>query len=109
MDNQLLIKALGIWYTFISLPALAVAGVAYFRKYRTNGGMLFGIGALAAAVGSMFNKLFPWQSLLSETQYRLPDWAHFAMSLALGIHLLGLNLMVIGLLMITFGRPKNTV
>ena len=109
MDNQLLLRLLGSWYTFISLPALAVAGAAYFHKYRTNGGMLFGTGAIAATAGSLFNKLFPWQSLLSETQNRLPDWAHLAMSIALGIHLLGLNVMVIGLLMITFGRSKKIV
>jgi hypothetical protein len=107
MDNQLLIKVLGIWYTFISLPALGIAGVAYYLKFRTNGGMLFGSGAVAAGVGAIFNKLFPWQSLLAETQYRLPDWAHFAMSMSLGIHLLGLNIMVIGLLMITFGGQKK--
>lgn len=109
MDNQVLIRALGIWYTFISLPALGIAGFAYYRRFRTTGGMLFGGGALAAAAGSVFNKLFPWQSLLTETEYRLPDWAHLAMSIALGIHLLGLNIMVIGLLMITFGRQEKRV
>jgi len=109
MDTQLLIGALGVWYTFISLPALAIVGVAYFRKYRTKGAMLLGCGAVAAAVGSMFNKLFPWQSLLSETTYRLPHWADLTMSLALGIHLIGLNAMVIGLLLITLGKPKKTV
>lgn len=109
MDNQLLIKALGIWYTFISLPALAIVGVAYFRKYRTNGGLLLGSGAVAAAVGSMFNKLFPWQSLWSETQHSLPQWADLSMSLALGVHLLGLNVMVVGLVIITFGKQKKNV
>jgi hypothetical protein len=109
MDNQLLIRALGIWYSFISLPALGIAGVAYYRKSRTTGGMLFGGGAMAAAAGSIFNKRFPWQSFLTSTQYGLPDWAHLAMSIALGIHLLGLNIMVIGLLMITFGRQVKRV
>jgi uncharacterized membrane protein len=111
MDNQIqiLIKVLGIWYSFISLPALAIVGVAYFRKYRTNGGLLLGCGAVAAAVGSIFNKLFPWQSLLSETQFSLPYWAHLSMSIALGVHLLGLNAMVIGLVIITFGKEKKKV
>jgi hypothetical protein len=109
MDNQLLVRALGLWYSFISLPALGIAGFAYYRKFRTRGAVLFGGGAVAAAAGSIFNKLFPWQSLLTETQYRLPDWAHLAMSMALGIHLLGLNIMVIGLLMITFGRQVERV
>jgi len=71
--------------------------------------MLFGSGAVAAAVGAIFNKLFPWQSLLAEAQYILPGWAHVAMSIALGIHLLGLNTMVIGLLMITFGSRESRV
>jgi hypothetical protein len=109
MDDQLLIRALGIWYTFISLPALAIAGVAYYRKFRTKGGMLFGGGAVAAVAGAIFNKLFPLQSLLAEGQYRLPDWAHLAMSVALAIHILGLNILVIGLLMITFGSQEKRV
>jgi len=58
MDNQLIIKALGIWYTFISLPALAIVGVAYFHKYHTKGGMLFGCGAVAAAVVKGVKSLF---------------------------------------------------
>ena len=109
MNTQILIKALGIWYTFLTLPALAIAGVAYLRKYPSNGGKLLGYGAIAAAVGSLFNNLFPWQSLLSETQNKLPDWAHLTMSLANVVHLLGLNTMVIGLLIITFRKPNKTV
>jgi hypothetical protein len=71
--------------------------------------MLFGVGAVAAAVGSIFDKLFPWQSLLTDPGYRLSDWAHLIMSIALGIHLLGLNIMVIRLLLITFGRQEKRV
>ncbi len=56
MEHQLLIKALGFWFTFISLPALAIVGVAYFRKFRTTRGMLFGISAVAAAAGSLYNQ-----------------------------------------------------
>jgi len=109
MDNQFLIKALGFWYTFISLPALAIVGIFYFRKYRTTGGMLLGVGAIAAAAGSMFNKLIPWKSYLTPTQYGLPDWVHLVMSAALGVHLLGLNVMVIGLVIITFGKQNKNV
>jgi hypothetical protein len=104
-----LIKALGIWYTFISLPALAIVGVCYFRKYRTTGGMLLGVGAMAAAAGSMFNKVFPWQRFLTEAQHNLPDWAHLLMAGAMGVHLLGLNIMVIGLLIMTFGKQNKNV
>jgi hypothetical protein len=64
---------------------------------------------LAAANGSIFNKLFPWMDLLAENQNQLPDWAQIAMSFAVGIHLLGLNVMVIGLLMFTFGKNKNSI
>ncbi len=106
MDNQLLLKILGFLYSFVSLPALAIAGATYFFKFRTNGGMLFGGGAALAAIGSMYNKLIPWQNFLSETQYRLPDWVHLTMSIALTIHLIGLNIMVVGLLMMTFGKQK---
>ena len=109
MDNQFLIKALGFWFTFISLPALAIVGIYYFRKYRTIGGMLLGGGAIAAAVGSLFNKLIPWQSFLTEKQYSLPDWVQISMSIALGVHLLGLNVMVIGLAIITFKNQNKNV
>ena len=107
MDDQLLLSALSLLYSFVSLPALAIAGIAYFLKFRTNGGMLFGGGATAAAIGSMYNKIIPWQNLLSETQHRLPDWVHITMAIALIIHLIGLNMMVIGLLMMTFGKQKE--
>jgi uncharacterized membrane protein len=109
MDIQMLIKALGIWYTFISLPALAIGGICYSRKYRTTGGMLLGVGAMAAAAGSMFNKLFPWRRFLTEAQHNLSDWAHLLMSTAMGVHLLGPNIMVIGLLVMAFGKQNKTV
>ena len=107
MDNQLLIKVLGLLYSFVSLPALAIAGVVYFYKFRTNAGMIFGGGALLAAIGSMYNKLIPWQNFISETQHGLPDWVHSTMSVALIIHLVGVNLLVVGILMITFGKKGS--
>ncbi len=107
MDNQLLLKILGFLYSFISLPAMAIAGAAFFYKFRTNGGMLFGGGAFLAALGSMYNKLIPWQNFVSEAHHRLPDWVHSTMSVALIIHLIGLNIMVVGLLMITFGKRES--
>jgi len=109
MDNQFIVKALGSWYTYISLPALAIVGVYYFRKHRTTGGMLVGSGAIAAAAGSMFNRLIPWQSILLETQHTFPAWLHLSMSIALAIHLLGLNVMVIGLAIIAFGKQNRNV
>ena len=107
MDNQLILKVLGFLYSFISLPAMAIAGVAYFYKFRTKGGLLFGGGAFLAAIGSMYNKLIPWQHFISEAQHRLPDWVHSTMSVALIIHLIGLNIMVVGLLIITFGKKES--
>jgi hypothetical protein len=73
MDNQLLPKVLSLLYSFVSLPALAIAGMVYFYKFRTNGGMLFRGGATLAAVGSMYNKIIPWQNFVSENQPRLPN------------------------------------
>jgi hypothetical protein len=69
--------------------------------------MLFGGGAILAAIGSMYNKLMPWQSFISETQRRLPDWVHSTMSIALIVHLIGLNIMVAGILLMTFGKQKE--
>ncbi len=109
MDEQFIVKVLGYWYTYVSLPALAIVGVFYFRKHKTAGGMLFGFGAIAAAVGSLFNHLIPWRSILFETQRSLPNWVHFSMSIGLGVHLLGLNLMVTGLLIIVFGKQNKGV
>ena len=71
--------------------------------------MLFGGGALLAAIGSMYNKIIPWQNFISDTQHRLPDWVHSTMSLALIVHLIGLNLLVVGIMMMTFGKQdKNS-
>lgn len=109
MGIEIVIRALGIWFTFISLPALAIVGVYYYCKFRTTGGRLLGCGAMAAAAGSIFNKLFPWQSFLTETHPALPDWAHLLVSIALGVHILGLNVMVAGLIIIAFWKQNNNV
>jgi hypothetical protein len=106
MLNQLFIQVLGYIFTFIALPALAIIGIVYYRKYRSKGGTFFAIGAISTAIGSMFNKLVPIKFFLNESTHTLSPVGSLLTSLALIVHILGLILLVIGLGIITFQNKK---
>ena len=55
----------------------------------------------------MFNEIMPWKNFLTAPQYSLPAWGRLLMSTAVGAPLLGLNVMVIGLVMITFVKQNK--
>ncbi len=104
--NQLFIHLLDDILTFITLPALAIIGIAYYRKYRSKGGTFFAIGAISVAIGTMFMKLVPIKFFVNDsTHIALPVGLLLA-SLALFIHVLGFILLVIGLGIITFQKKK---
>ena len=104
--DQLLIKVLGNIYSLIALPTLALIGIAYYRKIGTIGSGYFALGAIATAIGSMFNQLFPIRVFLDETTHVLSSFGKSLTTLALIIHLIGFITMVIGLGLITFSKRK---
>jgi len=107
--DQLLIKVLGYIYSLIALPALALIGIAYYRKIGTKGSGYFAIGAIATAIGSMFNQLFPIRIFLNETTHVMAPFGKSLTTLALIIHLIGFLIMVIGLGIITFSKKDEIV
>lgn len=107
--NQILIKILGLTYSLIALPAMAIIAVAYYRKNKTKGGALFSVGAIATAIGSMFNQLFPLHMFLNESTGSLSLTGKTLSSTALVIHLSGFLLMVVAWGIITFGKEKRIV
>ena len=106
MINQILIRALAYIFTFIVLPAMAVIGIIYYRKYSCKGGAFFAIGAIATAIGSMFNQLVPLKFLIDESTHTLSAFGSFLTSLALIVHIVGFIIMVIGWGIITFQNKK---
>ena len=109
MANQIFIQVLGYIFTFIALPALAIIGVAYYRKYRSKGGTFFAIGAVFTAIGSMFNKLVPINFFLNESTHTLSTIGSFLTFLALIFHICGFIILVIGLGIITFQNKNEDV
>ena len=107
--DQILIGSLGFIYSLIVLPALAVIGISYYRKNRTKGSVYFALGALATAIGSMFNQLFPWRLFFDETTYALSPLGKSMTTLALIVHLIGFMTMVIGWGIITFSKQDKIV
>ncbi|MFA4830513.1 MAG: hypothetical protein WC855_00015 [Thermodesulfovibrionales bacterium] len=106
MMNQILIRALGYIYTFVALPALAIVGIAYYRKYKSKGGVLFAIGSLATAIGSMFNKVIPFKFFIDESTHGFTQLGSLLTSSALIVHIVGFMILVLGLGMITFQNKK---
>ena len=107
--EQILIRGLGYIYSLIVLPALAIIGVSYYRKHKTKGSVYFAFGAVATAVGSMFNKLFPLRLFLDETTYTLSPLGRALTNVALIIHLIGFMAMVVGWGIITFSKQNRVV
>ena len=107
--DQLLIKILGYIYSLIALQALALIGIAYYRRNRTKGSAYFAIGAIATAIGSMFNQLFPLRLFLNETTHALSPFGKSLTTLALIVHLIGFITMVIGWGIITFSKQNKIV
>ena len=105
--NQILIKILGFTYSLIALPAMAIIAVVYYRKTKTRGGALFAVGAIATAIGSMFNQLFPLHIFLNETTGALSSIGKAFTSTALIVHLSGFLIMVVAWGMITFEKEKK--
>ena len=106
MINQILIRILGYIYTFIALPALAIIGITYYRKYRSKGGVFFAIGSIATAIGSMFNKVIPFRFFMNESTHTMSQVGTFLTSFALIVHVAGFIILVIGLGIITFQNKK---
>ena len=107
--DQLLIKFLGYIYSLIALPALALIGIAYYQKIGTKGSGYFAVGAIATAIGSMFNQLFPIKIFLDETTHALSQLGKSLTTVALIIHLIGFLIMVLGLGVITFSKRSKSV
>jgi len=105
--DQLSIRLLGFIYSLIVLPALAVIGIAYYRKNRTRGSVYFAVGAIATAIGSMFNQLFPLRLFLDEGTYALSPLGKSLTTFALIVHLIGFITMVIGWGIITFSEQNK--
>jgi hypothetical protein len=106
MINQLFIQVLGYIFTFIALPALAIIGIAYYRKYKSKGGVLFAIGSIATAIGSMFNKVIILKFFLDESTHSLTRLGSSLASSALIVHIAGFVILVLGLGIITFQNKK---
>jgi hypothetical protein len=106
MINQIFIQVLGYIFTFIALPALAIIGIAYHRKYKSSGGVLFAIGSIATAIGSIFNKVIIFRFFLDESTHSLTRLGSFLASLALVVHIAGFLILVLGLGIITFQKGK---
>ncbi|MFB3887671.1 MAG: hypothetical protein ACE144_20825 [Thermodesulfobacteriota bacterium] len=106
MINQLFIQVLGYIFTFIALPALAIISIAYYRKYKSKSGVLFPIGSIATAIGSMFNKVIILRFFLDESTHTLTKLGSSLASLALIVHILGFLIMVLGLGIITFQKKQ---
>jgi hypothetical protein len=106
MINQLFIQLLDDILTFIALPALAIIGIAYYRKYRSKGGTFFAIGAISVAIGTIFMKLVPIKFFVNDSTRILSPVGGLLAFLALIIHLLGFLFLVIGLGIITFQKKQ---
>jgi hypothetical protein len=106
MINQLFIQALGYIFTFIALPALAIIGIAYYRKYKSKSGALFAIGSIATAIGSMFNKVIIFRFFLDESTHTVTKLGSSLASSALIVHILGFLIMVLGLGIVTFQKKQ---
>jgi uncharacterized membrane protein YciS (DUF1049 family) len=106
MINQIFIQVLGYIFTFIALPALAVIGIAYYRKYKSKAGILFAIGSIATAIGSMFNKVIIFNYFLDESTHSLTRLDSSLASSALIVHIAGFLILVLGLGIITFQKRK---
>ena len=105
--DQILIRILGLTYSLLALPAMAIIGVAYYRKYRTKGGIYFSIGAIATAIGSMFNQLFPKHLFIGHAIGTLSYSMKIFGSIALIIHLVGFLTMVVAWGIITFAKENR--
>jgi uncharacterized membrane protein YciS (DUF1049 family) len=106
MINQIFIQVLGYIFTFVALPALAVIGIAYYRKYKSKAGILFAIGSIATAIGSMFNKVIIFNYFLDESTHSLTRLGSSLASSALIVHIAGFLILVLGLGIITFQKRK---
>jgi hypothetical protein len=107
--DQFLLKVLGYIYSLIALPSLALIGITYYRKIGTKGSGYFAFGAIATAIGSMFNQLFPIKLFLDETSQSLSPFGKSLTTLALTIHIIGFIIMVIGLGILTFAKRDEIV
>jgi hypothetical protein len=106
MINQLFIQLLDDILTFVTLPALAIIGIAYYRKYRSKGGTVFAIGAISVAIATIFMKWVPIKFFVDDSTHILSPVGGLLASLALIIHVLGFIFLVIGLGIITFQKKK---
>ncbi len=106
MISQILVRVLGSIFTFVALPALAVIGIAYYRKDKSKGSMLFAGGSVATTIGSMFNRVIPFRFFLDQSKHTLSDLGRSLTLTALIIHIIGFTVMVLGLGIITFQNKK---
>jgi len=102
MEYQLFINILNIWYVYISLPILIFSGFKIFYKLKTKLSLVFAISALLTSAGSLFNRLFPWQSFIQKTEHSLPFWAEVLNTFSLSLNLLGFNILIICLVLIIY-------
>jgi hypothetical protein len=107
--EQILVRILGYTYSLIALPAMAVIAIAYYRKFRTKGGIYFSIGAVAMAAGSMFNQLFPKHLFFDQSAGAIPFFIKTMGSIALIVHLVGFFIMVIAWGIITYNNGEKIV
>ena len=106
--DQILIRLLGLTYSLVALPAMAIIAVMYCQKYKTKGGLYFSIGAIAMAIGSMFNQLFPKRLFIDHVTGTLSPTIKAFGSIALIVHLVGFLIMVVAWGIITFSDRKST-
>jgi hypothetical protein len=107
--DQILIRILGLTYTFIALPAMATIAIFYHRKNKTKGSILFAAGAVASTFGSMFNQLFPIRMFIEQSSGSLSSFGKMLTSTALILHLAGFLIMVAAWGVITFSDGKRIV
>jgi len=105
--DQMLIRILGLTYSLVALPAMVIIAVAYFRKHRTKGGTYFVGGAIAMAIGSMFNQLFPKHLFIDQATGAFTPGIQILGSIALIIHLIGFFTMVVAWGIITFTKEEK--
>ena len=107
--DQIIIRIFGLIYSFVALPAMAIIAVAYYRKYTNKGGIYFSIGAIAMAIGSMFNQLFPKHLFIDHATGALSPVIKAFGSIALIIHMVGFLTMVVAWGIITFTKEEKIV
>jgi hypothetical protein len=107
--DQILIKIFGFIYSFIALPGMAIIAVAYYRKTKTLGGIYFSIGAIATAIGSMYNQVLIIRLFMDQATGVVSPTGKVFSTLALILHLAGFLTMVAAWGIITFSKEEKSV